>query len=50
MILSSAIHAMVYEVIFRLLRHLSLGEILCLAVAVVALLYSWNRNRAYRRW
>jgi hypothetical protein len=50
MVISSVIHAMVYEVIFRLLRHLSLGEIVCLAVAVIAVLYSWNRNRPYRRW
>jgi hypothetical protein len=49
MIISSVIHAMIYSVIFRLLSHLSLGEILCLTVAVIVLLYSWNRNRGYRR-
>jgi hypothetical protein len=50
MILSSMIHAMIYSVIFRLLGHLSLGEDICLVVAVIALIYSWNRNRSYRRW
>ena len=50
MIISSIIHAMIYSVIFRLLSHLSLGEIVCLTVAVIVVLYSWNRNRGYRRW
>jgi hypothetical protein len=50
MIIASVIHAMIYSVIYRLLSHLSLGEIVCLAVAVIVLLYNWNRNRGYRRW
>jgi hypothetical protein len=50
MIISSVIHALIYSVIFRLLSHLSLGEIVCLVVAAIVLLYSWNRNRGYRRW
>jgi hypothetical protein len=50
MILSSVIHALIYTVIFRLLAHLSLAEILILAIVVVVALYSLNRDRGYRRW
>ena len=50
MVVSSIIHGLIYGAIFRVLRHLSLGEIVLLAVVVIGLLYSWNRNRGYRRW
>ena len=49
MIVSSAIHAMIYSVIFRLLDHLSLGEAVLLVVVVIAVLYSVNRTNT-RRW
>jgi hypothetical protein len=49
MIVSSAIHAMIYSVIFRLLGHLSLGEAVLLVVVVIAVLYSASRSNA-RRW
>ncbi len=50
MIVSSVIHGLIYSVIFRVLRHLSLGEVVLLAVVVIGLLYAGNRNRTYRRW
>ncbi len=50
MVISSVVHAMIYSVIFRVMRQLSLGEAVLLAVVVLVVLYSWNRNRGYRRW
>ena len=50
MVVSSIIHGLIYSVIFRVLRHLSLSEIILLAVVVIGLLYAWNRNRSYRGW
>ena len=50
MIVSSVIHGLIYGAIFRVLRHLSLGEILMLTLLVVGGLYLWNRDRGYRRW
>ena len=50
MVVSSIVHGLIYGAIFRVLRHLSLGEIVLLAVVVIWMLYAWNRNRGYRRW
>ncbi|MCQ8277258.1 hypothetical protein NFI95_02185 [Acetobacteraceae bacterium KSS8] len=50
MVISSIVHGLIYGMIFRLLRHLSLGEIVLLTVLVVGGLYLWNRNRTYQRW
>ncbi|WP_428395175.1 hypothetical protein [Lichenicoccus sp.] len=50
MVVSSVIHALIYGAIFRVLRHLSLGEVLLLVVIVIAVLYYGNRNRGQRRW
>jgi hypothetical protein len=49
MIVSSAIHAMIYSVVFRLLDHLSLGQAVLLVVVVIAVLYGLNRSNT-RRW
>ena len=42
---SSVIHGVIYSAIFCVLRHLSLGEVVLIAVIVIGLLYVWNRNR-----
>ena len=49
LVVSSIVHAVIYGAIFRLLRHLSLGEIVLVALVVVGLLYAWNRERGSRR-
>ena len=49
MLVSSIVHGLIYSAIFRILRHLSLGEILLIAMVVIGLLYAWNRDRTYRR-
>ncbi len=50
MVVSSLVHGLIYGMIFRVLSHLSLGEIVLLVVVVVGGLYLWNRNTGYRRW
>ena len=50
MVVSSVIHGLIYGVIFRVLSHLSLSEMVLLAVLVIGGLYVWNRDRGYRRW
>ncbi len=50
MVVSSIVHALIYGAIFRMLRHLSLGEIVLIALVVIGLLYAWNRDRGVRRW
>lgn len=50
MIISSVVHGLIYGAIFRLFRHLSLGEILLLVVLVIGGIYVWNRNRYNQRW
>ncbi|NPD67422.1 hypothetical protein HN018_07510 [Lichenicola cladoniae] len=50
MIISSVVHGLIYGAIFRLLRHLSLTEIVLLVVLVIGGIYLWNQNRYNRRW
>ena len=50
LVVSSVIHGLIYSVIFRVLRHLSLGEVVLLVVIVIGLLYAWNRRRGYQWW
>ena len=50
MIISSVIHGLIYSVIFRMVRHLSLAEIVLLAAVVLWAIYAWNRRRVYRGW
>ncbi len=49
-VVSSIVHGLIYGAIFRILRHLSLGEIVLIALVVIGLLYAWNRERDFRRW
>ncbi|MGI4799737.1 MAG: hypothetical protein ACRYG8_37990 [Janthinobacterium lividum] len=50
MIVSSVIHGLIYSVIFRVLRGMSLSEVVLLAVLVIGGIWWWNRNQGYRRW
>jgi len=50
MVISSIVHGLIYGIIFRLLSHLSLGQMILLAVVVIGGLWLWNRNRGYRSW
>ncbi len=50
LVVSSIIHGLIYSAIFRLVRHLSFGEIVLIAVVVIGLFYAWNRNRRTQGW
>ncbi|NPD66616.1 hypothetical protein HN018_26725 (plasmid) [Lichenicola cladoniae] len=50
MIVSSVIHGLIYSVIFRGLRYMSLSEVILLLVVVIGGIYLWNRNQGCRRW
>jgi hypothetical protein len=47
---SSLIHAMVYGVVFRILRGLSLPEVVALVGVVLVVLFAWGRSRDRRGW
>jgi hypothetical protein len=48
MVISSVVHGLVYGVIFHVMRGLSTGQAILLAVVVIGALWLWNRNRGYR--
>lgn len=50
MVVSSVIHGLVYSVIFRVLRHMSLSEVVLLVVLVIGGIWWWQRNQGVRRW
>jgi hypothetical protein len=50
MLVSSVIHALIYSVIFRFMRDLTLPQAIVLAVVVIAALVLWGRSRDRRGW
>jgi hypothetical protein len=50
MLVSSVIHALIYSVIFRVMRDLTLPEAIVLAAGVIAVLVIWGRSRDRRGW
>lgn len=48
LVLSALVHAMVYDLIFRMLRHLTLGEEAVLVGIVLAGILMWGRGRDRR--
>jgi len=50
MVVSSAIHAMVYSFIFRMMHHLTLGEAAALVGIVLLVMFMWGRSRDRRGW
>jgi hypothetical protein len=49
-LVSAVIHGLIYSVIFRLMRDLTLPQAIVLAVVVIAVLFAWGRSRDRRRW
>ncbi|GAB0118339.1 hypothetical protein [Acidisoma sp. 7E03] len=47
---NAIIHALIYGLIFRLMRHLSLGEAALLVIVILGGLFLWARARDRRRW
>ena len=50
MLVSSVIHALIYSVIFRVMRDLTLPQAIVLGVVVIAVLFVWGRSRDRRNW
>ena len=48
-VVSAVVHGVIYSFLFRLMRHLSLGEGLVLVVAVLAAMYLFSRAQDRRR-
>ena len=47
---SALIHAVIYGAVFRLMRQMTTGEAIVLAVVVVGGLFMWSRSRDKRGW
>lgn len=47
---NAIVHALIYGLVFRLMRHLTLGEAVLLVGAVLAVMFLWARARDRRRW
>ncbi len=50
MLVSSVIHALIYSVIFRLMRGLTLPEAVVIAVVIIGAIWLWGRSRDRRGW
>jgi len=50
MLVSSVIHALIYSLIFRLMRDLTLPQAIGLVVVVIVVLFVWGRSRDRRGW
>ena len=48
--MSSVVHAMVFNVVFRVLHGLSLMQVLVLVGIVLAVIFMWGRARDRRGW
>ena len=49
MVVSALVHGVIYAFLFRLMRHLSLGEGLMLVVVVIGAVYLFSRAQDRRR-
>jgi 4-amino-4-deoxy-L-arabinose transferase-like glycosyltransferase len=50
MTISAVIHALIYGLVFRLMRHMTMGEAAVLVVLVLGCLFMWSRARDRRGW
>ena len=49
MVMSALVHSLIYGLVFRAMRHLTLPEAVLLVGAGIILVYTWSRARE-RRW
>ena len=47
---SAVIHAVIYGAVFKLMRQMTTGEAIIVAVVVVAALFMWAKSRDRRGW
>ena len=50
MVASSIVQALIYGTLFRVMRHLTLAELVVTAAVVIGLIYLRARERDVRRW
>jgi hypothetical protein len=50
MVVSSVVHAMIFNVVFRVLHGLTLMQALVLIGIVLAVIFMWGRSRDRRGW
>lgn len=49
-VVSAVIHAVIYGAVFKMMRHMTTGEAIVLAVVVIAALFMWSKSRDRRGW
>lgn len=47
---NAIIHALIFGLVFRLMRQLTLGQAVLLVVVVLGVMFLWARSRDRRRW
>lgn len=47
---NALVHALIFGLVFRLLRQLTLGQAVLLVAVVLAVMFLWARARDRRRW
>ena len=47
---SAVIHAVIYGAVFKLMRQMTTGKAIVVAVVVVGALFMWSRSRDRRGW
>lgn len=47
---SALIHAVIYGAVFKLMRQMTTGEAIVVAVVVIAALFMWAKSRDRRGW
>lgn len=50
MAIPALVHSLVYGLVFKVMRHLTLPEAILLAGAGLVLLFIWSRSRDRRSW
>ncbi len=48
--MSAVIHAVIYSAVFKMMRQMTTGEAIVVAVVVIAALFMWSRSRDRQGW
>ena len=48
--MSAVIHAVIYGAVFKMMRQMTTGEAIVVAVVVIAALFMWSRSRDRQGW
>ena len=50
MVMSALVHSLIYSLVFRVMRHLTLPEVILLVGAGLVFVFMWSRSRERRGW